>query len=57
MEITYTIEYAKRKGFNYIEKKAVERLEKFYTKKGISLEDADIICDTDGKELIYYVKE
>lgn len=34
-----------------------ERLEKFYAKKGISLEDADIICDTDGKELIYYVKE
>ena len=57
MKITYTIEYAKRKGFDYIEKRAVERLEKFYAKKGISLDDVDIVCDTDGKELIYYVKE
>ena len=57
MEITYTIEYAKRKGFDYIEKKAVERLKKFYAKKGISLDELEIICDTDGKELIYYASK
>ena len=57
MKITYTIEYTKRKGFDYIEKKAVERLEKFYAKKGISLDDVDIVCDTDGKELIYYASK
>lgn len=57
MTITYTIEYAKRKGFDYIEKRAVERLEKFYAKRGISLDEANIICDTDGKELIYYASK
>lgn len=43
--VTYKIEYAKRKGFDYIEKRAIERLEKRYAKWGRVVKEVEADCD------------
>lgn len=43
--ITYKIDYAKKKGFDYIEKRAIERLEKRYAKWGRIVKEVKADCD------------